>query len=45
METIVLDNGKEKTNCLEIRFLDSFKFTLKSLDSLVKTLGEDQFER
>ncbi len=44
METIVLDNGKEKTNCLEIRFLDSFKFTLKSLDSLVKTLGEDQFE-
>ncbi len=44
METIVSDNGKEKTDCLEIRFLDSFKFTLKSLDSLVKTLGENQFE-
>ncbi len=44
METIVSDDGKEKTVCLEIRFLDSFKFTLKSLDSLVKTLGEDQFE-
>ena len=44
METIVSDDGKEKTDCLEMRFLDSFKFTLKSLDSLVKTLGEDQFE-
>ncbi len=44
METIVLDDGKEKTDCLEMRFLDSFKFTLKSLDSLVKTLGEDQFK-
>ncbi len=43
METIVSDDGKEKTVCLEMRFLDSFKFTLKSLDSLVKTLGEDQF--
>ena len=43
METIVSDDGKEKTICLEIRFLDSFKFTLKSLDSLVKTLGKDQF--
>ena len=36
--------GKEKTEYLEMRFLDSFKFTLKSLDSLTKTLGEDQFE-
>ena len=44
METIVSDDGKKKTVCLEMRFLDSFKFTLKSLDSLVKTLGEDQFE-
>ena len=44
METIVSDDGKKKTICLEMRFLDSFKFTLKSLDSLVKTLGEDQFK-
>ncbi len=44
METILLDNGKEKTICLEMRFIDSLKFTLKSLDSLVKTLGKDQFE-
>ncbi len=36
--------GKKKTVCLEMRFLDSYKFTLKPLDSLVKTLGEDQFE-
>ncbi len=43
METIVSDDGKKKTVCLEMRFLDSFKFTLKSLDSLVKTLSEDQF--
>ncbi len=40
METI----EKEKTEYLEMRFLDSFKFTLKSLDSLVRTLGDDQFE-
>ena len=44
METIVSSGGKEKTLCLEMRFIDSLKFTLKSLDSLVKTLGEDQFE-
>ena len=44
MEIIMLDNGKTKDLCLEMRFLDSFKFTLKSLDSLVKTLSEDQFE-
>ena len=29
---------------LEMRFLDSLKFTLKSLDSLVKGLGSDQFK-
>ncbi len=34
----------EKTISLEMRFIDSFKFTLKSLDSLTKTLGENQFE-
>ncbi len=44
METIVSDDGKEKTICLEMRFLDSFKFTLKSLDSLTKTLGKEQFK-
>ncbi len=44
METIVSDDGKKKTVCLEMRFIDSYKFTLKPLDSLVKTLGEDQFE-
>ena len=43
METIVSDDGKKKTVCLEMRFLDSFKFTLKSLDALVKTLGKDDF--
>ncbi len=41
METYIDDNGKEKKHYLEIRFLDSFKFTLKSLDSLVKTLGKN----
>ncbi len=44
METIVSDDGKKKTICLEMRFLDSFKFTLKSLDSLTKTLGKEQFK-
>ena len=44
METYIDNNGKEKTEHLEMRFLDSFKFTLKSLDSLVKALSEDQFE-
>ena len=52
METktiITIDkNGKEKIEekkyYLEMRFLDSFKFTLKSLEKLAETLGEDQFE-
>ena len=43
METFLSDDGKEKTICLEMRFLDSLKFTLKSLDALVKTLGKDDF--
>ena len=43
METFLSEDGKEKTICLEIRFLDSLKFTLKSLDALVKTLGKDDF--
>ena len=43
-KNIIMESGKEKVVCLEMRFIDSLKFTLKSLDSLVKTLGEDQFE-
>ncbi|CAB4019693.1 uncharacterized transposon-derived, partial [Paramuricea clavata] len=43
METIELDDG-EKTLCLEMRFLDSYKFTLASLDSLANMLGEDEFK-
>ncbi len=43
MEMIETSDGKEKVKCLEMRFLDSLKFTLKSLDSLTKTLGKDQF--
>ena len=43
METIKTSDGKKKTICLEMRFLDSLKFTLKSLDALVKTLGKEQF--
>ena len=41
---VPMDDGKEKMICLEMRFLDSYKFTLKPLGSLVKTPGEDQFE-
>ncbi|CAB4034221.1 Hypothetical predicted protein [Paramuricea clavata] len=37
METIISDD-KEKTLYLEMRFIDSYKFTIKSLDSLVNTL-------
>ena len=43
MEIISLEDGKTKTLCLEMRFLDSMKFMSKSLDSLVKTLGKDKF--
>ena len=44
METfIITDKGKEKTICLEMRFLDSLKFMRDSLESLAKTLGKDQF--
>ena len=43
METIKISDGKKKTICPEMRFLDSLKFTLKSLDALVKTLGKEQF--
>ncbi len=32
MGTFIANDGKEKTVCLEMRFLDSFKFTIKSLD-------------
>ncbi len=43
MEIISLEDGKTKTLCLEMRFLDSMQFMSKSLDSLVKTLGKDKF--
>ena len=43
METIIDKEGEKHELTLEIRFLDSLKFTLKSLDSLVKSLGPDQF--
>ena len=44
MGTYIDDEGKEHEKTLEIRFLDSVKFTLKSLDDLVKGLGPDQFK-
>lgn len=40
METYIDKEGKEKEKTLEIKFLYSLKFTLKSLDSLVKNLGQ-----
>ena len=42
---LVITNGgvKVKELGLEMRFLDSFKFTLKSLEKLTEALGEDQF--
>ena len=36
MKTLTDSEGKERKETLEIRFLDSLKFTLKSLDELVK---------
>ena len=44
METLTDKNGKEQEKTLEIRFLDSLKFTLKSLDSLVGGLESNQFK-
>ena len=38
------EKTKLKPETLEIRFLDSIKFTLKSLDGLVKGLGPNQFK-
>ena len=43
IETITDKEGKEHEKTLEIRFLDSLKFTLKSLDSLVGGLRPEQF--
>ena len=43
METIVDEEGEKHEVTLEIRFHDSLKFTIKSLDDLVKGLGPDQF--
>ena len=44
METYTDEDGKEHEKTLEIRFLDSFKFTLKALDSLAGNLKSDQFK-
>ena len=44
MGTVIDEEGKKHELTLEIRFLDSLKFTIKSLDSLVKGLGPDQFK-
>ena len=44
METVTDEEGKKHKLTLEIQFLDSLKFTLKSLDNLVKGLGPDQFK-
>ena len=44
IESFTDKNGKEHMKTLEIRFLDSLKFTLKSLDSLVSGLKSDQFK-
>ena len=44
METFTGKDGKEREKTLEIRFLDSLKFTLKSLDGLVKGSGPGQFK-
>ena len=44
MGTTIDIDGKEYEKKLEIRFLDSLKFTLKGLDGLVKGLAPDQFK-
>ena len=44
LENLKCGKTKLKSETLEIRFLDSIKFTLKSLDELVKGLGPDQFK-
>ena len=43
-ETFTDKDGKTRAKTLELRFLDSLKFTLKSLDSLVQGLGPGQFK-
>ena len=44
IEGLECGNLKLKQETLEVRLLDSVKFTLKSLDGLVKGLGPDQFK-
>ncbi len=44
VDTYITKDGKEKTICLEIRFLDSLKFKLGSLDELSKMLGDDKLK-
>lgn len=38
------ENGNLKSVKRELRFIDSLKFTLSSLDKLIKNLGEDDFK-
>jgi hypothetical protein len=44
MEKTISETGKETELYLEIRFLNSFKFTLASLDKLASKLTEDKFK-
>ena len=39
-----LDDTEEIGDKLELRFLDSLKFTQSSLDALASNLGNDQFK-
>ncbi len=43
IETYIDTNGEEKTNSIELRFLDSQKITQSSLDALASNLGKNQF--
>ncbi len=43
-EIHVDEDGKEYRNAIELRFLDSLKFTQSSLDKLAENLREDQFK-
>ena len=44
LESLKSEKTELKPKTLEIRFLDSIKFTLKGLDSLVKGLGPNDFK-
>ena len=40
METVIMENGKEKVTCLEMRFLDTMKFMRGSLDKFSENTRE-----